>query len=962
MLKRLFLFAIILISGATAKAQLIINEFSQGSSGTQEYMEFVVVGTRTCTDSTADLRGWIFDDQCGWYGGSGTGIATGHHRFANVANWQAVPYGSIILVYNDGDMNTSITQAPDPTDANNDYVYILPVSSTYLEENTSVPSSPSSPGFAYGAGTYNPGGAWTSLGLSNSGDAVIVVKPTNLTTAYHSILYGVVAGAGFQTPTIQIGNVAAQHNCYLTNNLYTVAANYTIGNNPGAETPGAPNTVANAAWINAMRVQVTSGGGSSILNASICNGQPYTFNGTNYNTAGTYNIIFPVVGGCDSTVTLNLTVNPVPITTAGNNGPVCEGAALNLTATAAGAGATYSWTGPNSFTANTQNPTIAPATTLATGTYSVTATLNGCTSAVSTTNVTVNASPAAPTATNNGPLCITNNLNLTASNIAGATYTWTGPAAYNSNTQNPTITNVTGANGGTYSVVATVSGCNSQPGTTVVVIIPQAPAPFTGVNNPTCTGGVINLTANAATATDYSWTGPNAFTSNVQNPTINNATLANAGVYSVVATVNGCPSAVGTVNVNMNQQPSTPTAGSNSPICLGNDINLTTTSAVGANYSWAGPNAYSSTTQNPTITPSVSANTGTYTITITVPGCVTVFSTVDVKVVTPPTVAIQAGPRNLCLGDTFHLYTLVTPAGFHYTYSWTPAAHLNFTNTPDVLFTAVANDTVRLVVTDDANCKGGDSAIFTVTQPGKLLLQDATICPNDTIQLTATATNPLASVKWTPNIYISDTNVISPRVWPVTNIRYTLYAVDVAGCKDTGSLYVKVVPEALLHLPDSATIYPGQSYHITPGGNCLYYQWTPSLGLSYDNISDPTARPDFNTIYHVLGTTENGCTITDSISIRVAQNSIVDIPNAFAPGTGANNKLKIIYEGTASLKNFTIYNRWGNKVFETVDINEGWDGKFNGEPQPMGVYIYVLEAYNASGERIQQQGNITLVR
>src|ERR1700760_1780609 len=80
-----------------ARAQLVLNEVSQGSSGTKEYVELVVVGTKTCTDSTADLRGWIIDDNNGWLGsGTGQGIAQGCMRFSQSATWQKVPYGSVI--------------------------------------------------------------------------------------------------------------------------------------------------------------------------------------------------------------------------------------------------------------------------------------------------------------------------------------------------------------------------------------------------------------------------------------------------------------------------------------------------------------------------------------------------------------------------------------------------------------------------------------------------------------------------------------------------------------------------------------------------------------------------------------------------------------------------------------------------------------------------------------------------
>src|SRR5829696_3403206 len=103
-----------LVVSITAQAQfqgLVVNEFSQGNTGNREYIEIVVVGNRTCTDSTADIRGWIFDDQNGWYGTSNS--SQGHYRFKDVPNWSKVPFGSIILIYNSADKNTSISLADD---------------------------------------------------------------------------------------------------------------------------------------------------------------------------------------------------------------------------------------------------------------------------------------------------------------------------------------------------------------------------------------------------------------------------------------------------------------------------------------------------------------------------------------------------------------------------------------------------------------------------------------------------------------------------------------------------------------------------------------------------------------------------------------------------------------------------------------------------------------------------------
>ena len=853
-----------------------------------------------------------------------------------------------------------MTLANDPTDANHDYVYVVPISSTYLEENTGTPVSPSSPTFIYPTTGYTAGGTWSGIALSNSGDAVVVVSPTNLSTAYHSITFGLTINPPLQSPTVQMANVSGGHNCYLSNNGYTSATNYSIGLAGVNETPGAPNSAANATWINSMRVQVAGGGSITNIIASICQGQTYSFNGSNFSTSIIDTAIFPVLGGCDSMSILHLTVNPIPVVTAGSNSPLCAGSILNLTATNV-IGATYQWAGPNLFSSSSQNPSITNITTANAGTYTLTATVNGCTSEPSDVLVVITNAPVAPTASSNSPVCAGNNILLTASGIANAQYNWTGPNTFASNLQNPIITAAGVINAGTYSVTASINGCTSPVTTVNVIVAATAAAPTTNSNSPTCTGQSINLTATATGATSYSWTGPNGFTSNVQSPTITNVTQADAGIYSVIATVNGCPSLVGTVTVVVNKQPSQPDVGSNSPVCLGNDIDLTTSSVAGATYSWAGPNTYNNNSQNPIITPSTLANAGTYTITLTVPGCLPVSNTTNVSVVLPPTITFNTTRTSICHWDTLHIHTSIFPSGV-YTYNWTPSWQIDFSNIPDPTFTGNSSTTLVLTVTDSAHCSATDSIKLSVTIPDHLNLNDTTICPNDTIQLHAISINGINSIRWTPDIYISDTTVASPYIWPITNIHYTVYSVDMSGCKDTTGINVRIVPAAVINLPDSAVIYPGENYMLHPSGNCMYFSWTPSLGLSNNNISDPIASPEISTKYYVIGTTSAGCTSTDSIDIIFSPESYIDIPNAFTPGNGPNSKLKVTHNGLVSLKSFSIYNRWGNKVFETTDIDEGWNGDYKGEPQPLGVYVYIVESYTATGRTFNKHGNVTLIR
>src|SRR4051812_29194354 len=384
--------------------------------------------------------------------------------------------------------------------------------------------------------------------------------------------------------------------------------------------------------------------------------------------AGTYSVTITVSGCTSAAGTTNVVVNPTPATpTASNGGPYCEGATIALS-TPFVSGATYAWTGPNGFTSTQQNPTRTNATTADAGTYSVTITVNGCTSAAGTTNVVVNAAPATPTASNGGPYCEGATISLSTPLVSGATYSWTGPNGFTSTQQNPTRTNATTADAGTYSVTITVNGCTSAAGTTNVVVNPTPATPTASNGGPYCEGATIALFAPAVGGATYSWTGPNGFTSTQQNPTRTNATLADAGTYAVTVTVNGCTSAAGTTDVVVNPSPATPSASNGGPYCEGATISLSTALVGGATYSWTGPNGFPSALQNPTRTNATTADAGTYSVTVTVSGCTSAAGTTSVTVNLIPATptASHGGPH--CAGAT---RSPSTPGPGGATYAWT---------------------------------------------------------------------------------------------------------------------------------------------------------------------------------------------------------------------------------------------------------------------------------------------------
>ncbi|MCP9764327.1 hypothetical protein EGI31_15380, partial [Lacihabitans soyangensis] len=161
------------------------------------------------------------------------------------------------------------------------------------------------------------------------------------------------------------------------------------------------------------------------------------------------------------------------------------------------------------------NPTINAATLNQSGIYSVTLSLNGCSSSA-TTSITVNSLPII-TINSSLTICEGSSINLTST--GGGDYSWSGPNGFVSTSQNPIITSSTDDNQGVYTLTVTTNGCTST-ATTSVTITP-VPSISTNSNLTVCVGSPINLNGNGGGT--YAWTGPNTFSSAAQNPVISSA-------------------------------------------------------------------------------------------------------------------------------------------------------------------------------------------------------------------------------------------------------------------------------------------------------------------------------------------------------------------------------------------------------------------------------------------------------
>jgi gliding motility-associated-like protein len=502
--------------------------------------------------------------------------------------------------------------------------------------------------------------------------------------------------------------------------------------------------------------------------------------------------------------------------------------------------------------------------------------------------------------------------------------------------------------------------CDKNKDTVTVVVLP-APDNKT-IDTAACIGSTIQLNVPVATvgvgiSTAFAWTpGMYLSSSTVQNPLCTPLSTMKYLVDITYANKARCKT-VDTVNVKALKY--FQLFNKDTSVCRNTIITINATGDKEYNYTWTPVNGISDPhTLNPTIT---ADSTTTYTVTATHVGCPD--SSMAFTVTVQPTPLVNAGAdKAICAGDTVTLNGTVTPSGNTYTYNWTPNADFYNYNQIDATFKGTKTTTVVFSATTSAGCTGTDTVVVSVVPAHFLHISpDTGICPGDTASLRVRG-DSLTAFVWRPSTYMNDSGSLTPYVWPSNTQYYTIYATNNKNCKDTAAILVTVHPAAVMNIPDSVLIYPGDSYQFDPFTNCLYFEWFPPQGLSATNISNPMAAPDVNTKYTVNARTEAGCVITTSTDVYVSDDSYIDVPNAFTPGSGPNSTFKVNHLGTATLKRFAIYDRWGIKMFETTDVNTGWDGSYNGAPQQMGVYVYVVDAYTAKGRKIHKQGNLTLLR
>jgi len=384
----------------------------------------------------------------------------------------------------------------------------------------------------------------------------------------------------------------------------------------------APTVSATGGQVTCQSTSVTLGvtTNGSVVGWTGPNGFSSSLANPSVSTAGTYTVTVQGANGCTATASAEVTSDDqAPSVTAVGGVLTCTTTSVALSATTNGT--IVSWTGPNGFTSTESSPSVSTA-----GTYTVTVqSANGCTA---TATATVTSDATAPTATATGGVitCASGSVTLGVT-TNGTVIGWTGPNGFTSSAVNPVVSTA-----GTYTV--TVQSANGCTATATATVTSDDSAPTA-----TATGGQITCTVSSVTlgvttnGTVVGWTGPNGFTSSDVNPVV-----SVAGTYTVtVQSANGCTA---TATAQVTEDATLPTvSATGGVISCDNPTVILTVTTNGTVVSWVGPNGFSSTTANP----SVSA-VGTYTVTVqSANGCTATATAQVTGDSTAPTVTATGG-------------------------------------------------------------------------------------------------------------------------------------------------------------------------------------------------------------------------------------------------------------------------------------------------------------------------------
>ncbi|MCX6269791.1 MAG: gliding motility-associated C-terminal domain-containing protein [Bacteroidetes bacterium] len=633
---------------------------------------------------------------------------------------------------------------------------------------------------------------------------------------------------------------------------------------------------------------------------------------------GVHTITYTFTDGnqCTNAITHSVTVYDLPAATASvSPGELCEGNSITFTGFATGGsntGYTYQWSGPAGFSSALPSPVILSALPVNSGTYSLQVKDSHNCSLANTVSVTVqvNELPVAGIVSSPVNACLGSNISIsgtaTGGSGSGYQFTWSGPAGFTSGQQDITLNNAQLGNSGNYYLtVKDDKGCESfSPAVAVVTVYPLPQITASSASANYCSEDTIHMTSFSSggnsTAYSFTWSGPGGFSSNVQNPVINNVQAVNSGLYFVTVTdANNCQGVISIpLNITVHPRPTVTATATPTEICAGNPVQFNGVALGGSGsgyiYDWHGPNGFTSGQASPSISSAMPVQSGQYTFNVTDGNNCKALNPAILNLLVHPLPVAQASVSsiNVCEKDTIHLTGNGSGGTLAYTFNWTgPSGFVSILQNPLVLNAMPSQSGFySLQVTDAHNCTSTlvYSNIVTVhSLPiAHASATQLTVCQGNTINLNGLGTGGSGSgylFSWSgPQGYSSGSQspVIANAQVNMSGY-YRLRVTDANLChSQPDSVLITVNPTPQPVAGSNSPVCAGYTLNLTCTPNGLAsYQWNGpnSFTSNSQNPSVLNAQPVASGTYTVTVSNTLNCPNTASVTVVVNP-----LPVAFA--------------------------------------------------------------------------------
>lgn len=628
----------------------------------------------------------------------------------------------------------------------------------------------------------------------------------------------------------------------------------------------------------------------------------------NPTNAGVYTAMAQV-GECatNESQAFTVTVNPNPTVSFSDQTFPCatglENIQLEADVSGGAGGYSYQWTGP-SFFSSQPVATIVNADASNTGVYTLVVTdANGCSSTSTSAQVTITSAPQTPVIQGGASTCVGNGFTLATTPYTGAqSYHWNTPVGeIVTPTQNLTLNNASADQDGEYTVWVQLPACASTASAPVTVEVnenPEAPE-LTANATELCSGQTLTLSTSAA-AGSYQWTGPNGYSAGTANPpAVESVSVLAAGTYQLVVANGNCASPASTIDITVNALPPTPSVQSNSPICEGETLEMTSSAEAEA-YLWNLPEGSEEIASEGNFTlPGMSAGqSGAYTLSVFNGTCWSNPATAHIQVDFIPSEQAYAGANALACNDGVAVVQAVNDPNLQGFWS-APNEDMTFAS-PNSQTSAVSG-----LITGE-----------TYLAQWSLFNAGCGVYSTDEVVVFAPL-DPMAE----PDLYEL-----------VENTQATF---DVTENDEPG--------------PVSFTLSI-----VTPPSNGTA-QVVNNSEIRYLPNEDFFGEDEL--VYSLCLT---GCPERcDTARVQIKVFPFLRIPDIITPnGDGVNDVLIIEGIDRFPANELMIYNRWGSEVYVTENYTNDWDAMWRGTPLPNGTYFYVLNN-RTTGENLGK-GYITV--